>query len=70
MAVLLKATDVTMQFGGLKAVDSVNMELHAGSIHALIGPNGAGKTTFFNVVSGIYVPPRLSIRHRIHPAFL
>lgn len=56
MAVLLKATDVTMQFGGLKAVDSVNMELHAGSIHALIGPNGAGKTTFFNVVSGIYVP--------------
>lgn len=56
MATLLKATDVTMQFGGLKAVDSVNMEIQAGQIYALIGPNGAGKTTFFNVVSGIYVP--------------
>lgn len=56
MSVLLKATDVTMQFGGLKAVDSVNMEIEKGSIHALIGPNGAGKTTFFNVVSGIYIP--------------
>lgn len=56
MSVLLKASDVTMQFGGLKAVDSVNMEIQKGEIHALIGPNGAGKTTFFNVVSGIYVP--------------
>lgn len=56
MSVLLKATDVTMQFGGLRAVDTVNMEIQKGEIHALIGPNGAGKTTFFNVVSGIYMP--------------
>lgn len=55
MSVLLKASDVTMNFGGLKAVDSVNMEIRAGEIHALIGPNGAGKTTFFNIVSGIYM---------------
>lgn len=56
MAVLLKASGVTMQFGGLRAVDNVDMEIQKGEIHALIGPNGAGKTTFFNVVSGIYVP--------------
>jgi len=54
--VLLKAKDVTMQFGGLRAVDTVTMEVRKGEIHALIGPNGAGKTTFFNVVSGIYAP--------------
>lgn len=56
MAVLLDAQKVTMQFGGLKAVDSVDMQISEGEIHALIGPNGAGKTTFFNVVSGIYTP--------------
>jgi len=56
MGVLLNAKNVTMQFGGLKAVDSVNMEISEGEIRALIGPNGAGKTTFFNVISGIYIP--------------
>ena len=56
MSTVLKATNVTMQFGGLRAVDSVDMEIAQGEIHALIGPNGAGKTTFFNIVSGIYVP--------------
>ena len=53
---LLKASHITMQFGGLKAVDNVDMAIMAGEIHALIGPNGAGKTTFFNVVSGINTP--------------
>ena len=54
--ILLKAEKVTMQFGGLKAVNEVEMEIRKGEIHALIGPNGAGKTTFFNVISGIYMP--------------
>ena len=52
--VLLKASNVTMQFGGLKAVDNVDMEISTGEIRGLIGPNGAGKTTLFNVISGIY----------------
>lgn len=54
--ILLRAEKVTMRFGGLKAVDQVDMEIKQGEIHALIGPNGAGKTTFFNVISGIYMP--------------
>lgn len=61
MATLLQAKNVTMQFGGLKAVDSVDMEIEAGEIRALIGPNGAGKTTFFNIVSGIYIPTTGSV---------
>jgi len=56
MAVLLDAQKVTMQFGGLKAVDTVDMTINQGEIRALIGPNGAGKTTLFNVISGIYIP--------------
>ncbi len=56
MAVLLDARNVTMAFGGLKAVDDVNMTINEGEIRALIGPNGAGKTTLFNVISGIYIP--------------
>ena len=56
MAVLLQASHVTMQFGGLKAVNDVDMEIQKGEVHALIGPNDAGKTTFFNIVSGIYTP--------------
>ena len=56
MAVLLQASHVTMQFGGLKAVNDVDMEIKKGEVHALIGPNGAGKTNFFNIVSGIYTP--------------
>jgi len=53
---LMQATDATIQFGGLRAVDSVNMNITAGTIVALIGPNGAGKTTFFNLLTGIYTP--------------
>ena len=61
MATLLKASKVTMQFGGLRAVNEVDMNIEQGEIHALIGPNGAGKTTFFNIVSGIYVPTAGSV---------
>ena len=54
--VLLEARDVTMQFGGLKAVDRFTLELREGELGGLIGPNGAGKTTVFNVLTGVYKP--------------
>jgi branched-chain amino acid transport system ATP-binding protein len=56
MSVILEAHDVCQYFGGLKAVEKVNMEINEGDIFGIIGPNGAGKTTFFNVCSGIYKP--------------
>ncbi len=55
---LLEVNELTMDFGGLRAVDSITLEVCAGEIVALIGPNGAGKTTFFNCVTGIYKPTR------------
>lgn len=53
---VLKLENVTMQFGGVVAVDNLSMEVRQGEIVALIGPNGAGKTTAFNVVTGVYAP--------------
>lgn len=53
---VLKMEHVTMQFGGVVAVNDLSMEIHQGEIVALIGPNGAGKTTVFNVVTGVYEP--------------
>ena len=55
-AAILEATDVVMQFGGLRAVDNVSMTEREGEIVGLIGPNGAGKTTFFNCLTGMYIP--------------
>ncbi|MBI4899507.1 MAG: ABC transporter ATP-binding protein [Actinobacteria bacterium] len=59
--VLLDARNVTMQFGGLRAVGNVSMQVHAGEIVGLIGPNGAGKTTFFNCLTGLYRPTAGSV---------
>ena len=53
---VLKVENLTMQFGGVVAVNNLNMEINRGEIVALIGPNGAGKTTAFNCVTGVYEP--------------
>ncbi|MCD6450642.1 MAG: ABC transporter ATP-binding protein [Thermotogaceae bacterium] len=50
---MLKIEDLHVSFGGVKAVDGLNMNVEKGTLHALIGPNGAGKTTVFNAINGI-----------------
>lgn len=55
-AELLKVDSVLMQFGGLKALNNVDLSIKRGTIHGLIGPNGSGKSTMMNVLTGIYVP--------------
>jgi len=54
--VILRARGITKMFGGLVAVENVDLEISKGSISSVIGPNGAGKTTFFNMIAGIYRP--------------
>ena len=56
MEPILDVKQLTMNFGGLRALDNVDLDVHQGEIVALIGPNGAGKTTFFNCITGIYDP--------------
>ena len=53
---VLKVENATMQFGGVVAVDNMNIVVDKGEIVSLIGPNGAGKTTAFNVITGVYAP--------------
>ena len=53
---ILSVENVTMQFGGVVAVDDLALTVNEGEIVALIGPNGAGKTTAFNVITGVYAP--------------
>jgi branched-chain amino acid transport system ATP-binding protein len=53
---ILKVSGLTMDFGGIRALNSLDIDVNSGEIVALIGPNGAGKTTFFNCVTGIYAP--------------
>ena len=52
----LQASSLTMQFGGLKAVSELSLDIPQGAIFGLIGPNGAGKTTAFNMLTGVYKP--------------
>lgn len=53
---LLRVSDATMQFGGVVALNNLNLEVNKGEIIGLIGPNGAGKTTAFNAITGVYAP--------------
>ena len=53
---VLHVENVTMQFGGVVAVNNLSMDVNEGEIVALIGPNGAGKTTAFNCITGVYEP--------------
>ncbi len=58
---VLEINALTMSFGGLKALDRVDLDVRTGEIVALIGPNGAGKTTFFNCITGLYTPDKGNI---------
>ena len=53
---LLETRDMTIRFGGLVAVNTLNLKVEPGELFGLIGPNGAGKTTIFNLITGVYAP--------------
>jgi branched-chain amino acid transport system ATP-binding protein len=59
---LLQLEQTTIRFGGLTAVNAVDLDLHEGELCGLIGPNGAGKTTVFNLITGVYAPTDGCIR--------
>jgi branched-chain amino acid transport system permease protein len=52
----LRLQNIVLSFGGVRAVDGVDLDIHTGEVHGLIGPNGSGKTTTLNVISGYYAP--------------
>ncbi|MBM4324888.1 MAG: ATP-binding cassette domain-containing protein, partial [Deltaproteobacteria bacterium] len=55
-APILKIENLTISFGGIKALNNVSFGVEKGAIYSIIGPNGAGKTTIFNCISGVYEP--------------
>jgi branched-chain amino acid transport system ATP-binding protein len=59
--IILEADQLSVTFGGVKAIDQVSLAIAAGQVFSIIGPNGSGKTTLFNLVSGIYTPSRGSV---------
>jgi len=65
--VLLEVEDVSLAFGGVKAVTGVSFDIRKGEIRAIIGPNGAGKTSMLNVINGFYQPQRGRITFRGRP---
>ena len=66
MSALLEVRGLVKRFGGLNAVDGVDLDVEEGEILSVIGPNGAGKTTLFNIVTGLYVADEGSIRFDGH----
>lgn len=56
-----RAENLSLHFGGLKAVDSVSFAVEKGEILSIIGPNGAGKSSIFNLISRLYEPDRKSV---------
>jgi len=64
---LLEARDVSLSFGGVKAVEQVSLTVNPGGRHAVIGPNGAGKTTLFNALTGYYMPDSGQVFFRGQP---
>jgi len=60
----LELKGISKSFGGLKAIDNLDLQLATGEILGLIGPNGAGKTTVFNIITGVYHPNRGSVAYR------
>jgi branched-chain amino acid transport system ATP-binding protein len=65
--VLLAAQDVSLAFGGVKALTEVSFDIRKGEIRAIIGPNGAGKTSMLNVINGFYHPDRGTIVYKGEP---
>lgn len=66
---VLRVQQVMQRFGGLVALQNINIDVYSGEIVGIIGPNGAGKTTLFNVITGIYKPTPgkcFSLQRRYH----
>jgi branched-chain amino acid transport system ATP-binding protein len=63
-AVLLQVNDVSLRFGGVKAITGISFDIRKGEIRAIIGPNGAGKTSMLNVINGFYTPQDGTITFR------
>ena len=64
---LMEVKNVSLRFGGVKAITDISFDVRKGEIRAIIGPNGAGKTSMLNVINGFYHPQDLSLIHISEP---